>query len=112
MPRIKKILADRKRLVDGDLRESTKLEEKIAKLDEESEKLRFDAAKEYQDSVNKANDKATKNREHSLELYKIESEKIMKESKQRMLDFVRDIESEKQDIIHQIAEFLRKKTIN
>lgn len=110
LPRIKKILANRKRIIDSDLRHTTKLEEEISELEESSKQLRSNAAKEYQDAVTKANEKAIKYREHSLELYRIESEKIMKESKQRMLDFIRQIESEKYDIIQQIAELIRKKT--
>lgn len=109
LPRIQKIIAERKNLVDADSALAAASEKKFNELQVKTDEIRREASKKYQAQVEESAKFAAKEREKSLEELKAKVDGITQKSQREIKEFLEKSESNVASAIKNLTESVKTK---
>lgn len=112
LPRITNILGSRKTVIDADLSEAEKLDEKIHELRVKSDDLKKNASEKYQAKLEETAKEAGKQREKMIEEFKEKFDEITKKSRAELKNFVEKSNSESEVAVKNLTAQISNKLLS
>lgn len=109
LPRIRKILKDRKAVVDSDLSLAAELDDKISELHTKTENLKKDANQKYQTKLEEVAKNAAAKRELLITELKEKIEKTTEKSRRELKDFIAKSRAESDVAIKNLSQKIKEK---
>lgn len=109
LPRITRIISERKSIIDSDNSLTQTLDDQITELRLKAEALRKQASQKYQVQLEESAKLATKEREKSLEDLKEKIDSMTQKSRQEIKDFVEKSQERSQAATQSLIQIIKTK---
>lgn len=111
LPRIRDIIANRKKVVDADKISAKKLEIQVANLQGQTEKLQRDASDNYENKMDEISRQAARDRDLALANLKKDLEEKTKNSRQELKALLEKSESQATSAIQALVQNVKTKIL-
>ncbi len=112
LPRIRDIIADRKKVIDSDINLAKKLEAEIADISKTSQELTRKSESQYKEVLSLAVKNAAVKREEFMQNFKDESQKIIEKSKSEIDDLVKNSKEKSDKLVVDLSNLIETKIFN
>jgi F-type H+-transporting ATPase subunit b len=109
IPRIDNIISTRKNIIEEDVNQSHILQQKIDKLQQESNNIRNESSIEYKNTIDQAHKKALNSRNFAILKLKERIESISINSKNEIIKFITHCEQEKEKLVKEFIIIIKSK---
>jgi len=109
LPRIRSIIAERKRVIDADRSSAQELEDKISALHAKTDSMTKEASQKYQSKLEEVSKAATKQREKMVEELKEKIEKMTQKSRQELASFIENSHTKSQAAAQNLVQIIKAK---
>lgn len=109
IPRIDNIISTRKNIIEEDVNQSHILQQKIDKLQQESNNIRNESSIEYKNTIDQAHKKALNSRNFAILKLKERIESMSINSKNEIIKFITHCEQEKEKLVKEFIIIIKSK---
>lgn len=112
LPRIQKIISERKALINQNIADSTLLRKQIDELKEKSAAIRKEASTKYQEKLDAATKQNSQDRENKIEALKTKLDTISQESSQKIKNFIANSLKEAESAVTSLTKSIKDKILS
>ena len=112
LPRIAKILLDRKNLIDNDITFANKLDSEINEIQAKNDALIAQANQEYQNKLSEVNKEAARKKEQMIEELKNKIDQQIEKSRSEIKGFLITSKNSSKKAIDELTKLIKQKILN